>query len=257
MKILVTGGTGTLGKKFVEEAEKTGHEIRIFSRKSKSEDSPGGIEWASGDLVTGEGLPQALQGVDAVMHAASNPGMKSKEVDIKGTTNLLTAARDADVDHILYPSIVGIDRIKYFYYQNKEQAEKLIMDSGIPFTILRGTQFHELIDQVFAGLNKVPLVLPVPKKFQLQTIAARDMAQKLAQFLEEGPAGRAPDFAGPEVLNAETMADSWLKANKLEKKLVNLPVWGGVARGFREGKVTNPQRAVGEISWNAWLQRQK
>ena len=83
MKILVTGGTGTLGKKFVEEAEETGDEIRIFSRKPKPEDYPCEIEWASGDLVTGEGLPQALQDVDAVMHAASNPGLKSKEVDIK------------------------------------------------------------------------------------------------------------------------------------------------------------------------------
>jgi uncharacterized protein YbjT (DUF2867 family) len=195
--------------------------------------------------------------VDAVLHAASNPGLKSKEVDIKGTTHLLNAARDAEIDHILYPSIVGIDKINYFYYQNKEQAERLIEDSGLPFTILRGTQFHELIDMVMSALNKLPFFLFVPKQFQLQTIAARDMASKLVDQIHEGPGGRVPDFAGPEVMTAEEMGDAWLSISGYKKQLINLPAWGNVARGFRQGKVTNPERAVGEVSWKEWLQQDK
>lgn len=257
MKILVTGGTGTLGKKFVAEAQKSGFDVRIFSRKTAPAKSDQSIRWFTGDLVSGEGLREAIQDVNAVMHAASNPGLKSEGVDIRGTTNLLKAIGDADVNHILYPSIVGIDQIKYFYYQNKQQAESLIKDSGIPYTILRGTQFHELIHQVLSGLNHVPFVLPIPKKFQMQTIAARDMAKKLVNFVSAGPAGRAPDFAGPEILTAEEMAETWLKIMNKSKKMVNLPVWGKVARGFREGKVTNPERSTGEITWRDWLQQDK
>lgn len=254
MRVLITGGTGTLGSKTVRELQQNNHTVRIFSRRSEPPGDLSKVEWSIGDISTGEGLAPALAKVDAVLHAASNPGFKSNKVDVQGTQNLIRVMQQSDVRHILYPSIVGIDQIEYFYYQKKLKAEGLIEQCGIPYTILRVTQFHELVATVLSAAGKVPFVLPIPTDFQLQTVAAAEVAREFCKYLNDGPAGHAPDFAGPEILTSREMAETWLRVHGKNKFVVNLPLWGDVAKGFRQRKVTNPDQSRGKVTWEEWLQ---
>jgi nucleoside-diphosphate-sugar epimerase len=102
-QVLVTGGTGVLGRRVVEQLDSEGIRARVFSRSGK----PGTIK---GDLRTGEGLVPAVQNVDTIIHCASSPFRKAYQVDVEGTRRLLEAATEAGVSHLLYISIVGIDR---------------------------------------------------------------------------------------------------------------------------------------------------
>ena len=107
MRVLVTGGTGTLGRPAVEHLLDRGHEVRVLSRRS-SPALPHGAAAVHGDLSTGAGIAAAVEGVDAVLHAASNTGIGLGRGDVAGTQRLLDAARSAGVAHLLYVSIVGI-----------------------------------------------------------------------------------------------------------------------------------------------------
>src|SRR5690349_18304717 len=110
MKILLTGGTGGLGRQVVRAAEAAGHTVRIASRRAPPGDVPAGREWARMDLESGEGVARALEGVDAVVHAASDP-RRHAVVDVEGTRRLANAARAAGTPHLAYVSIVGVDQI--------------------------------------------------------------------------------------------------------------------------------------------------
>jgi uncharacterized protein YbjT (DUF2867 family) len=137
-EILVTGGTGVLGSKVVERLRTAGLGPRILSHSGR----PGTIQ---GDLLTGEGLEEAVRGVDTIVHCASSPFRKTHQTDVEGTGRLLQAASRAGVSHVVYISIVGIDRVQsYPYYRVKLETERLIEGSPIPHTILRATQFHDL-----------------------------------------------------------------------------------------------------------------
>ena len=113
-KVLVTGGTGVLGRRVVDLLEHTGVETRVLSRGSR----PGTIR---GDLLTGEGLEVAVRGADTIIHCASSPFRKARRVDVEGTRRLLEAAARAGVSHLVYISIVGIDRASsYPHYRITE-----------------------------------------------------------------------------------------------------------------------------------------
>src|SRR5262245_26485230 len=131
MRVLVTGGTGRLGRVLVPLLSAAGHSVRILSRVQRTgpdlRASP-----AIGDLTTDTGLVEAATDIDCIVHLASN-SRNAHAVDVEGTQRLIEAARGADVKHLLYVSIVGVDRIPYAYYQAKLEAERLIADSGVPF----------------------------------------------------------------------------------------------------------------------------
>ncbi|MGK8525424.1 SDR family oxidoreductase [Nocardia asteroides] len=198
-----------------------------------------------GDLRSGAGVAEAVAGADAIVHAASDFRRRGKP-DIAQTENLLRAARG--VRHLLYVSIVGIDRIPLGYYRNKLACEQAIIDSGMPHTILRATQFHELIA---AGLHTVERwpVAPLPSDFRFQPVAAVDVARRVAELVEGGPLGRAPDFGGPEVLTMAQLAQVWQEARQRPRRIVRLPVPGRVGRGYRAGWNTCPDHPDGEQTW--------
>src|SRR5919201_1287249 len=158
-RVLVTGGRGTLGREVVAALARGGYTVRVMSRSSREAGAGGqaGIEWAQADLRTGEGLAGAVAGVDAIVHAASSPVTHTKEVDVDGTERLLGQAREAGVSHIVYISIVGIDRIPYPYYKHKLAAEGVVQRSGVPWTILRATQFHSLIEFLLRRAMRLPV----------------------------------------------------------------------------------------------------
>jgi uncharacterized protein YbjT (DUF2867 family) len=192
--ILVTGGNGTLGRAVVARLLAGEHEVRVLSRRPRPASAPAQVAWVTGDLVSGDHLADAVTGVDAVVHCASDP--RRPRVDVDGTRNLLRAARAAGTPHLVHISIVGIDRIPYRYYQAKLAAERLIQASGLGWTILRATQFHQLVLLVAHGLARLPVV-PVPAATSFQPIDAAEVADRLAALAAGPPAGRMPDMGGP------------------------------------------------------------
>ncbi len=242
--VLVTGGTGTLGSLAVAKLRDAGHEVRVLSRR------PGGGSY-QGDLTSGQGVPIAARGVDLVLHAASDTRRLGHH-DFVQTRNLLAAARE--VNHLLYVSIVGIDRLPFFYYRQKLRCEELIGSSGVPHTILRATQFHELIAIVLRAVEHLPIA-PLPLDFQFQPVAAAEVAGNIVGLLDSPPAGRANDMGGPEVLDLGHLAQSWRAQRGRPVRLARLPMPGRVAAGFRHGLNTCPDRAIGREAWVEYLTR--
>lgn len=240
--VLVTGGTGALGRLVVARLREQADEVRVLSRRA-------GAGTHVGDLKTGAGVADAARGVELIVHAASDT-QRFGRADLEQTMHLLEAAGDAA--HLLYVSIVGIDQIPFGYYQRKLACEQRIVSSGNPYTILRATQFHELIGFLLRGVERLP-VAPLPLDFRFQTIAAADVAERVAQLIKGEPTGRIVNFGGPEVLSLEQMAEVWKAERGRPRRLVPLPLPGAVARAFREGRNTCPEQATGRQRWGAFV----
>ena len=243
---LVTGGTGVLGRRVVERLSAAGVETRVLSRGGR----PGTIR---GDLLTGEGLDGAVRGVDTVIHCASSPFRKSRQVDVEGTGRLLEAAAGAGVSHVVYISIVGIDRVpSYPYYRIKLETERVVEGSPVPHTILRATQFYDLVLMAIRALERLP-VMPVPKGFLGQPVDAGEVAKRLVELALSGPAGRALDVGGPEVRTLDDVVRAYLEISGRGRRILPLPIPGKTARAFREGALTCPDEAYGKIRWEEFL----
>lgn len=172
---------------------------------------------------------------------------------MKGTQRLVEAARSSGIVHLVYISIVGIDDIPLTYYKRKREAEEIVRSSGVPHSILRVTQFHSFVNDLLFKAARVPLLMPLPTNFQVQSVAEQEVAQRLASCLADGPNGRVPDFGGPEVLSLGAMAQTWMDFQTARKRLVSVPLPGAVAAGFRMGKNTALNGERGVIRWREWL----
>jgi uncharacterized protein YbjT (DUF2867 family) len=253
--VLVTGGTGRLGSIVVKELTATGYRVRIMSRKPQPPNVLSATEWAQADLETGQGIADAVTGIDVIVHAASSPFKHTRQIDVEGTRFMLEQARVAGVAHVVYISIVGVDRIPYSYYRAKLAAEELVQNSGLPWSLLRATQFHYLVDLFFQAATKLPLVALLPTDLQCQSIAESEVASRLCELVAADPRGRLPDLGGPEVLTASEMAHTWLKLRGMHRRVLPLHVPGKVAQGFRCGYNTCPDQLVqGRITWTEWVQ---
>jgi uncharacterized protein YbjT (DUF2867 family) len=250
LRILVTGGSGILGSQVVQRLQQAGHQPIVFSRREST--APG---WVRGDLSTGAGLAQALAGVDVVVHAASAAAESSKvkAVDIEGTHRLLKAAAEAGVKHLLYVSIVGVDKIPYAYFKAKLAGEDAVQAGVVPWTILRATQFPELIDRVLRA-SRGPFVF-VPRAMSFQPVNSGDVAERLAELAVSAPARMLEDFGGPEVLTTRELAHAWLARRGLRKWIVEVPVPGPAGRGVRAGHQLCPEQRQGHRTWSAWVAR--
>jgi uncharacterized protein YbjT (DUF2867 family) len=240
--VLVTGGTGDLGSKLVE---------RFLSRRTRPAEAA--LDWAHGDMETGDGLIEAVKGADLVVHAATGGGTRAK-ADVPGTRNLLAACREAETSHFFYISIVGIEKIPLGYYKVKLECERLIEQSGVPWSNLRATQFHLLMDGFLRMFSRVPFVLPVPKSFQFQPIDSGEVADRIVVDAARGPSGRLSDIGGPEVMRFGEMTNAWQHATGKRRPVVNVPLMGKVAKGYREGYNCTPEHPDGKVTWAEWLQ---
>jgi len=256
--ILVTGGTGDLGSKLVDRFASGGHTVRVLSRRPRPNTVAQGpspeTEWAQGDMETGAGLGEAVAGADIVVHAATGGGTRAK-ADMPGTRNLLAACKEAGTPHFFYISIVGIENIPLGYYKKKLECERMIEESGVPWSNLRATQFHTLMDGFLRMFSRVPFVLPAPKSFKFQPIDTGEVADRMVADAAKGPVGRLPDIGGPEVLAFGDLATTWLRARGKRRPIVNVPLMGGVARGFKAAYNCTPEHAEGKVTWEHWLQR--
>ena len=124
------------------------------------------------------------------MHAATGGGTRAK-ADVPGTRNLLAACKEAATPHFFYISIVGIEKIPLGYYKAKLECERLIEASGVPWSNLRATQFHQLMDGFLRMFSRVPFVLPVPKSFKFQPIDTGEVADRMVEDAAKGPVGAA------------------------------------------------------------------
>lgn len=238
--ILVTGGTGTLGRLVAERLRADGHEVRVLSRHTQ----PYAVDLREG----GPALHTAVAGVDAIVHCATTPGGG----DERAAAHLIEAARKAGVGHLVYISIVGVDRVPFGYYKSKLAVEKLVEKSGLGWTVLRATQFHDLLVQVFRALSKVP-VMVLPAGVSDQPVEVAEVADRLAELATEAPAGRVEDMAGPEVRPLASLARAYLKAVGRRRAVVHVPLWGAAYRAFRAGGHLAPEHAVGKGTFEEYL----
>lgn len=244
--VLVTGGSGTLGRELVPLLEAAGHDLRVLSRKP-------GKGTHTGDLTTGIGVAEATDGAEVIVHAASDTRRWGR-ADVDQTRNLVRAAATGAAGHIIYVSIVGIDSIPLYYYLRKLACEGVIGSSGVPYTIFRATQFHELIELLLRAVARLP-VAPLPLDFKFQTVAAKDVAPRLVELVAAGPIGRAPDFGGPEVFSLGELATAWQAAGHTLPKIMRLPVPGRVGDAFRLGLNTCPENANSGETWAEFVAR--
>ncbi|MFI9788098.1 SDR family oxidoreductase [Kitasatospora sp. NPDC051984] len=244
-QIVVTGGTGTLGRVVVRRLVARGRPVRVVSRQAHT---PGEHGWAVADLVTGRGVEAALAGATTVVHCATTNGKR----DVEATGRLVAAARAAGVAHLVYVSIVGVDAVPLGYYRAKEECERLIAGSGLGWTVLRATQFHDLVLRVLEGLSKAPVLL-LPRGVAFQPVDVRDVAERLADLAEGGPAGRVADFGGPQVRAVEALAAEFLHARGRRRPVLRVPTPGGAVRAMRAGANLTPEHADGRITFAEFL----
>ena len=246
-EVLVTGGTGSLGSRVVERLHEASCNVGVLSRRKR----PGAIQ---GDLLTGEGLEEAVDDVDVIIHCASSP-RKTQQTDVEGTERLLRAAARAGVSHLIFISIVGVDRNPYFpYYRIKLETEQIVERSPVPWTILRATQFHELVLRLVRFVERLPVVM-VPKGFLLQPIETREVAGRLVELALSEPVGHAPDIGGPEVRTAAELARAYFQAIGQSRRVVEVPLPGKTVRAFRDGAQLCPEGRYGKIRWEQFLSR--
>ncbi|WP_282702539.1 NAD(P)H-binding protein [Streptomyces sp. CC219B] len=238
--ILVTGGTGTLGRLVTERLRADGHEVRVLSRHTQ----PYAVDLRAG----GRGLDAAVAGVETIVHCASSP----RGGDEEAAAHLIAAARQAGVRHLVYISIVGVDRVPFGYYRSKLAVEKLVEGSGLGWTVLRATQFHDLLVQVFAAVAKSP-VMPLPAGVADQPVEVSEVADRLVELALGAPAGRVPDMAGPEVRPLGSLARAYLKATGRRRAVVGVPLAGRAYRAFRAGGHLAPEHAVGKGTFEEYL----
>lgn len=237
--ILVTGGTGTLGRPVCERLSAAGHEVRVLSRHSP----PFAVDLRKGGPL----LDRAVRNVDAIVHCTNI--MKGDE---QAARVLIQAARRAGVPHLLYISIVGVDRVPLGYYRRKYAVERLIQQSGIDWTLLRTTQFHDLILTLLEGLAKPP-VMCVPKAVRDQPLEVTEAAARLAELAAGDPAGRVADMGGPRIHTFAELADAYLRASGKRRRVVQVPLPGRAYRGLRHGGHLAPEQAVGQVTFEEFL----
>ena len=251
-RILVTGGTGVLGRPVVERLVAGGHSgVRAMSRSPRAgtAGADGGVEWVVADLRSGQGVAEAVAGVGTIVHCA---GFTRRAAEVETVRTLVDAALRADVPpHLVYISIVGIDRIPMGYYLGKLEAERLIEESGLPYTILRATQFHDLVRVWLAVTARLPVML-VPA-IGFQSIDVGEVADRLVELALGEPAGRVPDIGGPEPHGIRDLARTYLRATGRRRWIVTVPLPGKAMRGFRQGANLTPGQPFGRRSFEDYL----
>src|SRR5213079_247512 len=246
MKIVVIGGTGLIGSKTVSILRQGGHEVVAASPNT-------GV-----NSITGEGLKEAMAGAQVVIDLANSPSFEDRAVleffETSGR-NLLAAEAAAGVRHHVALSIVGTDRTPdNGYFRAKLAQEKLIVASGIPYTIIRATQFLEFLGAIAASSSEGNKVRLSPGLFQ--PIAADDVAANVAEVALAAPRGGIVEIAGPERAPFNEIVARYLKAVGDPREVVSDPearYFGG--RVEERSLVPLGEARLGRIGFDEWLRR--
>lgn len=246
------GGTGVLGKLVVAELAARGDEVLALSRRAPR-DLPEVASHRSVDLTTGEGLGDALAGVEVVVDASNESPRGAGPVLVEGTKRLLRAGVEAGVRHHVGVSIVGCDRVPMPYYKVKVEQEQAIAAGDVPWSLLRATQFHTLVAWFFAQTARWR-VIPTGKA-RLQPIDPAVAVERLADAAHADPAGRLPDVAGPEVRTLTELARTWRAVSGERLLPLRIPTVGRIGRPIGEAALCSPAAAADGPTFEQWLAR--
>jgi uncharacterized protein YbjT (DUF2867 family) len=200
------------------------------------------------DLRTGRDLPMALVGAEVIVHAASDPRGDPWQVDVAGTRRLVEAVDRTRLRHLIYVSIVGVDRIPYGYYRAKYAAEQVLLASALPVTLLRATQFHDFVDLLLGQARRGP-VLPVPMGWRVQPVDRDDAAAHLTDLVAGPPTRDVVEYGGPEEHSAVDLARMWVAARAPGTRVVATPLPGRLSAAFREGAAVPTRGARGHRTY--------
>jgi uncharacterized protein YbjT (DUF2867 family) len=252
--ILITGGTGTLGRLVVPLLRDTGRPVRVLSRTAR--EPADGVEYVAGDLSTGDGIAAAVAGVETILHCAG-----SAKGDEQKARTLVHAAAGAGTKHLVNISVVGADRIPvrsgidramFGYFAAQRAAEQVIAESGVPWTTLRATQFHDFVLNAAQQASRLPVAMSFAG-MRFQPIEAAEVAERLVQLTLEAPAGLVPDLAGPQAHDMTYLLRSYLQAAHKRRLILPIRPPGAAAGAIRAGANLAPDRAVGRRTWEEFL----
>ncbi|MFC4602384.1 SDR family oxidoreductase [Rhodococcus kronopolitis] len=249
--VLVAGGTGTAGSAVVDELHARGHRVRVLSRHAPAT-ARDGVEHVPGDLLTGSGLASALAGVEVLVSAVNGVDRTSRPVFTDGARNLLRAAESAGVRRAVLLSIVGVDRVRFSYYRALTEQEKIYTSSALETTVVRSTQFHQLLRSIFAASARVGLV-PAVRGARFQPIDPTDLARALADAALNDGAGARFEVGGPEIATMRELAEAWKRATGSRAVVLGLPVPGPPGRFLRRGLNLTPGNRYGSITFAQFL----
>lgn len=253
MVVAVVGGTGSLGKPLAAELAARGDEVLVLSRNAPVK-LPEGASHRQIDLTREEtGLDEALAaGVEVVVDASNSMSRNAGPVLVEGTERLLAAAARARVRHYVGISIVGCDRVPTAYYGVKLEQERAIAAGGVPWSLLRATQFHDLLAWAFEQAARARM-RPIGSA-RLQPVDVAVVAARLADAAQAEPAGLLPEVAGPEILTLSELSKAW-RASRRRHLLLPLPIpmIGRIGRPLREGALCNADAAAGGATFEQWL----
>jgi uncharacterized protein YbjT (DUF2867 family) len=243
--VLVTGAGGSLGRAVVDALTALKARVRGLGRRAAPE--PFRADWRRADLLTGDGLAAAVDGVGAVVHCASDPRRPSDDL---AALDRLIAALAPNRAHLVFVGIAGIEAAaeKFEYYRVKLECERKVAQSGVPYTIVRATQFHPFVDLILRKLSVGPLLFA--PRMTLQPVDIGFVAKRLAGYALGPPRGRVPDVHGPEALDTGTLTAEWLKARHQSKIGIRLPSIGPLAALARIQRVDGD---AGGRTWSEWL----
>jgi uncharacterized protein YbjT (DUF2867 family) len=255
--ILVTGGTGGLGRRVVARLRPSGRRLRVLSRHPR--ESSDAVEYVVGDLEKNQGIEAAVRDASIVVHCA---GVGKIKEDLAQAQNLVRAAKQAGVRHMVSISVVGADRVPvksaidrsmFAYFASQRAKERVIEESGLPWTNLRASQFHDgFILVMVRAMAKMPIVL-LPAETRFQPVDADEVADALVELTLGEPAGQVADFAGPEIYDSEYLLRSYLQAIGKRRAIVRMKLPGAAAAAIRAGANLAPDRAVGKRTWDDFL----
>ncbi|MEU9317300.1 NAD(P)H-binding protein [Streptomyces sp. NPDC048295] len=241
MKIAVIGGTGLIGSQVVKNLNAAGHEAVPHSQSS-------GV-----DVISGQGLDEAVAGADVVVNLTNSPTFDEASPAFFRTSmdNLLAAARKGHVGHVVILSIVGTDQVPELdYYRAKALQEELLATGGLPYSIVRATQFMEFVDAVMSWTADNSTVrLPATP---IQPIAAKDVAAAVAEVATGASLNGIRNIAGPEVFPLDELGRITLAAKGDNRTVVTDPAAGmfGVVKG---DVLTDPDAHLAPTRYADWL----
>jgi uncharacterized protein YbjT (DUF2867 family) len=258
--VLVTGGTGHLGREVVRLLAGRGYRVRVLARRPGDDPE---IEWIKGDLGTGAGIPEAVAGTDAVVHAATNSPAARRgafragdlirspaDVDIDGTRRLLAEGERTGVSHFLHVSIVGIQRSRIPYSRTKAAAESVVRASTVPWSIVPATGFHWLLAHLLDTMASRRLWV-LPSNLDIQPVDSNDFAEYVVDCLDAGPGGIREDFGGPEILPMTELARKYQNERGIDRRIVGVRLPAFALRAA--GPQTCPNGRHGKTTWSEWL----
>lgn len=252
MLVLVTGATGRLGRAVVSELVARVHAVRILTRQPDR--SPDLVTTVAGDITADSPLAEAVDGVEAIVHCATDPG-DHRRVDALATERMVAFAARAGRPHIVYPGIVGSDVVPLRYHRSKQAAEESLIGSGLPTSIVRATHFNHHVWSILERMSRLPL-MPVPRDTRLQPIDPVDVAAALADVVEHGPVPGVSEMGGPNVYEAADLARSHKAATGHRSRILTVNYPGITGAALRAGAALTSTRVESGRTWNDFVASQ-